>query len=351
MLDWRQLVHLSDAELACLDIAEVNLACAQGLPGTENLNIPLCLETLHQWAKHVRQYTKRVSRQFEHNRQDYENSWAYFRILALATTLYKDLGLRYNEERMANLDADDFFKNAQDIFIHGALLGSGGTCTSMPVVYVALGRRLGYPLRLVTTHAHLFARWDEPGGECFNIECTSRGLHTYPDEPYLNWPRKVEPRWVQEGCYLKSKTPREELSLHLETRACCWRHNGCFREAAQAFAWEYAVSPHIRIFQNGLIVTLDQWYRKLKENWPPLFPLIYLDPPAPRFPNLDGSIEHDMIYLEAVDFLLSHRVHKREWWEPMRQRPGYRPPTLPSRITVQYPADPDRAPIRFILSA
>ncbi len=349
MLEWRQLVHLSDAELACLDVAEVNLACAQGLPGTENLNIALCLETLHQWAKYVRQYTKRVARQFERNRQDYENSWAYFRVLAMATALYQDLGLRYNEERMANLDAKDFFKNAQDVFIHGALSGQGGTCTSLPVVYAAVGRRLGYPLRLVTSHAHLFARWDEPGGERFNIEA-SRGLNTFPDEYYLNWPRKVRPEWVQIGWHLKSRTPREELSFFLNTRAECWSDNGRFREAAESMAWAHAVAPHIRMARNGLILTLDRWYRKLKEMWPVHFPPVTMNFPPPRFPRLGDNIEHNMIYLEAMDFLLGDRVYNRQWWEPMRRSPEYRPPTLPTRITVQYPPNPDEAPMRLLFN-
>ncbi len=34
-------------------------------------------------------------------------------------------------------------------YIHSVLTGFGGTCASLPVLYVAIGRRLGWPLYLV----------------------------------------------------------------------------------------------------------------------------------------------------------------------------------------------------------
>jgi len=64
----------------------------------------------------------------------------------------------YNKQRVRDVD----FKNSRDLFLHG-MVGSdnGGTCVSMPVLYVAVGRRLGYPMRLVLAKAHVFARWDD----------------------------------------------------------------------------------------------------------------------------------------------------------------------------------------------
>jgi hypothetical protein len=51
------------------------------------------------------------------------------------------------------------------LFLHGLTQGRGGTCLSMPVAYVAVGRRLGYPLKLVTAKGHLFARWESLDGK------------------------------------------------------------------------------------------------------------------------------------------------------------------------------------------
>ncbi len=46
----------------------------------------------------------------------------------------------------------------------------------MPVLYVAIGRRLGYPLELVTTKGHVFACWED-SNDRFNIEGTNEGLN------------------------------------------------------------------------------------------------------------------------------------------------------------------------------
>ena len=48
---------------------------------------------------------------------------------------------------------------------------------------VAIGG-LGYPLWLVQTLNHCFARWEEPGRERFNIECTCPGFVSNSDEHY-----------------------------------------------------------------------------------------------------------------------------------------------------------------------
>ena len=60
----------------------------------------------------------------------------------------------------------------------------------MPVLYIAIGRRLGYPLKLVTTKAHLFIRW-ESATDRFNVEATGRGMNRYDDEHFKHWPFPV----------------------------------------------------------------------------------------------------------------------------------------------------------------
>ena len=83
----------------------------------------------------------------------------------MTVVVQEDFKVRYNPARAnasgADSAIDGFFQNSRDIFLHGLLSGERtGTCSSMPVLYAALGRRLGYPLKLVTTKGHLFVRWD-----------------------------------------------------------------------------------------------------------------------------------------------------------------------------------------------
>lgn len=45
-----ELAALSDAELAQVDIARMNLICAQGIPGSESLDADAVLKLLDEWA-------------------------------------------------------------------------------------------------------------------------------------------------------------------------------------------------------------------------------------------------------------------------------------------------------------
>jgi hypothetical protein len=56
---WVDLVGKDPEQLKRVGIAEMNLLCAEGLPGAENFDIPECLATLDRWAAHVRSETIR----------------------------------------------------------------------------------------------------------------------------------------------------------------------------------------------------------------------------------------------------------------------------------------------------
>jgi len=118
-----------------------------------------------------------------------------------------------------------FFGNSRDLFIHGMTSGEQqGTCASMPVLYVAIGRRLGYPLKLVECKDHLFVRWED-AKERFNIEGTGSGLNCYPDQEYMEWPRPISKEELAAGMYMKSLSPKRELAVFLELRSLCLEQN------------------------------------------------------------------------------------------------------------------------------
>jgi hypothetical protein len=110
------------------------------------------------------------------------------------------------------------------------------------VLYVALGRRLGYPLKLVSTKAHLFLRWDSPP-ERFNIEGTSKGLNTYDDEFYRKWPFPITESEITEEGFLSSMTAAQELATFLTFRGMCLEEAGHLAEALQAHTAAYRLAP------------------------------------------------------------------------------------------------------------
>jgi hypothetical protein len=252
----RELLDLSSEQLERCDIGLMNLLCAEGLRGAEALNLTECREMIASMARRVEYETRRHLYKFRESPKDYNHSEAYFRSLTLISVLQQDFGVCYNPERIQPggvLEPSHlFFANSRDVLIHGLLTGKrGGTCSSLPVLYVAVGRRLGYSLFLVSTKGHLFARWDD-GGERLNIEGSGIGLNCYSDDHYRRWPFPVSAEEEQTERYFKALKPAEELAIFLSIRASCLSAAGAFVEAVRARAQALRLVPGSIAYQRLL---------------------------------------------------------------------------------------------------
>jgi hypothetical protein len=82
--------------LAKCDIALVNLLCAEGLRGSENLNLSNCLAMFDKMAKAVDSNVTKYHHQFQENPENFNNSEGYFKMMMLATVLQQDFRTHYN---------------------------------------------------------------------------------------------------------------------------------------------------------------------------------------------------------------------------------------------------------------
>jgi hypothetical protein len=239
-----ELVSLSEECLSQFDIAQVNLICALGLPGTEWMDLTFCLSTIDQMAEQVGRRTRCGFNRFAYAPERWDHSPGIFRIHVLVSTLQKEFGIRYNPAKIP-LEVPLL---AQDTFLFGIIQGQGGTCGSLPVLFAAVGRRLGYPLKLVSAACtnrwmHLFVRWDDPAGERFNIEVSNEGFSCPPDDYYRHDNYKSPPGWEESGSILKSQLPREELAGFLNERAACWEQVGQKHLELESRRWAAALAP------------------------------------------------------------------------------------------------------------
>lgn len=245
-----ELLAVPAAQLERIDIALINVLCAEGLPGAGGLDPRGILSTLDAWARRVDSETARHFYRFQRNPSEFSNSEGYFRALMLVVVTQEDFGVRYNPARIADPASpepnDVFFADSRDLFLHGiASPRAMGTCISMPVFYAAIGRRLGYPIRLALAKNHLFARWEgRAQGDRFNIETTSRGLSTPGDDHYATWPYPMTDQEVRSGRYLRSLAPAEEFSVFLQTRGHCLRAAGRTGEAMAAYRQARSRAPN-----------------------------------------------------------------------------------------------------------
>ena len=237
-----ELLALSPAQLDKVDLARMNLLCAGGLRGSEKLDVEQVISRLEAWAAHVESETKRNLHRFAENPKEYENSLPHYRMMMLATVLQQDFSTQYNPERAAPQlrgevePSERFFANSRDVFIHGLIDDEHyGTCSSMPVLYVAVAQRLGYPVNLAAANGHLYVRYEDGVGH-INVEATSVGFNIFPDEYYRQWPRPLSEEEVKTYGKLRAQTKAEALGAFLSIRAGVLTSAKRFDEAAEAWA-------------------------------------------------------------------------------------------------------------------
>ena len=235
---------LPEEELAKFDIAYVNLVCAEGLNGSEDLDIPACLRSLDEIAGFVKANTAANIQVYGCDPSAYANSESQFRALAMVTFAVKGYGIQYNPDRIERADAlspnDVFFRDSKDIFLHGLLQRQPrmGTCTSLPVFWVALGRRLNYPLSLSNTLLHFFTRWEDASGK-FDFEGSQNGCGIHDDAYYKGFPVQTDDAKIEYLGLLQSFSRKGELMHFLLSRgACLTAHK---RDAEATRAYELAV--------------------------------------------------------------------------------------------------------------
>ena len=236
-----ELVELPRSKLLASDIALLNLCAAQGLPGLDDINPDDILNRLDEWAYQVQFEIVRHLYRLDPNSSEppteysYGNSLPRFIYWFLLQVLQEDCGVEYHPDRKFNPD----FCQPQDLFIHGIVSenGQGGTCASMPVVYVAVGQRMGLPISLVETKGHLFFRWDDATGttlewenpklnlwvppDRFNVEGAGEGIAYYDDAYYMQWPELWNEADADHGRYLRSLANDEAFASFLVQRAEC----------------------------------------------------------------------------------------------------------------------------------
>lgn len=238
----KELLALSPAELEGCDIALMNLLCATGLKGAEGLDVQKCLKTLDGWTEQIKWETQRHEYRYNEHKADFQNSYGRYRMMMLGTVLAQDLRIRYNPTLAKELldgktPTLGWASDAKNFFIHG-LLGEKheGTCATMPLLYVAIGKRLGYPVTMAGAKIHLYVRYGEPNGGHFNVEATmTDGFLTPPDEDYKTGIFASTPEEIRDYGWLRPMSNAELLSQFLNNRGTCLGIMRRYSEAKEMF--------------------------------------------------------------------------------------------------------------------
>ncbi|MEM8739667.1 MAG: hypothetical protein AAGG38_14485 [Planctomycetota bacterium] len=206
---------------------------------------------------------------YEDHAEHYQHSEARFRAEWLVNVLQQDIGVHYHAGMVPAGEKVPPFKTSKETFIHGLLdhgdakQAFGGNCVALPVIYAAVGRRLGYPIKLVNSREHVFCRWMGDGqqnpawrGE-FNFDGAGNGFSIDPDDFYMSWPSESTPTQAKVYDWFKPLTARQELALFLMSRGHVQREAGRDFNAAQvsytlaASLWPTNRNPLVFMRSNG----------------------------------------------------------------------------------------------------
>lgn len=233
------------------DIALLNLVVTPGLPPSDRARIiGESLNTLDEWAKAIAAETYRNRHHYQKNPKEFGNE-AGWKMAMMCSVLGKDFKVRYDPSLTSadrqNTSNDKFFANPDSIFLTGCLGDSRiGTCASLPVLYVALGRRMGYPMHLVAAKGHLFARGDDGKGTRVNLEASnSGGYSSYPDSHYRTWPHPLSRLEEERGGYLINLTALQCLAIFLTSRTACLESKGQRADAIATASAAFRLAPNL----------------------------------------------------------------------------------------------------------
>lgn len=138
-------------------------------------------------------------------------------IRALNTYYYKLYGIRYDNS------ADSRTKR-QNFFLHNTLDTRQGNCLSIPMLYMAVAQRLGYPVYAVTAPDHSFVRFVDPRLKEQNIELSASAGYS-PDEDYA-FNLNISQKAIRNGAYLRTLSRRHYLGVLLLQNALAFEEQG-----------------------------------------------------------------------------------------------------------------------------
>ena len=147
-----------------------------------------------------------------------------YRIRALNTYLFMRLRIEYDL-------SDPQARKPQNRWLNGMLDTKRGSCVTMPLLYLAVAQRLGYPVYPVNIPLHTFLRYVDPRLKKQNIEATGGGGYV-PNGEYIEVFR-ISKRAMDSGAYLRTMTYREFLGDLIAQNGVYWGMRGDYEKAAR----------------------------------------------------------------------------------------------------------------------
>ena len=127
----------------------------------------------------------------------------------------------------------------------------------MPLLYLSLAQRLGYPVYPDSAPQHLFLRYVDPNLGMQNIEATGGGGYS-SDEAYIN-DMEIPSRGIETRAYLKTMSYKNLVAELFNENAIYWAKNHNAPKAMRYFEEAITLNPD----NAGVYENLGNYYLEL----------------------------------------------------------------------------------------
>jgi len=173
------LMAKTPEEIFQIDLGTIFLACLGGLPGTDVINLDHARTRIDALANLVKKQTDQAIASYRKANPKFQIT-PEFQAYIMVRTLQEEYRNAHQElsRYPVSLINEMLQRNRPDeLFFHGMADQAEPPSIGNPVLFVAVGQQLGYPIKLVAAPGHLFARWESFDGKTlFDIQETSDGM-------------------------------------------------------------------------------------------------------------------------------------------------------------------------------
>jgi len=208
-----------------IDLTLANWLVAADIPEFRGVSREAYFAQLDAMTEHVRQDMEGMQRAGWHGTNPNDPDTRCCRFCSAIIRLRLTYSEEFRQEDLTVAQTKALYSDANNIFLAGLLRSRHGSCVSMPLIYLVIGRRLGLPVHLVTVGKHCFIRWEQPGYR-MNIEptITEKIAMTPDDSVYLDV-EKITGDHLS-GNQLRNLTAREVVAELFFARAGYWIAKG-----------------------------------------------------------------------------------------------------------------------------
>lgn len=173
-------------------------------------------------------------------------------IRALNSWYYRAYGVQYDKSPNAREKQENFFLN-------GIIDNKRGQCVTLPMLYMVVAQRLGYPVYPVTAPEHTFLRYVDPALKEQNIDLSSGAGYSSDAEYAYNL--NISPQGIKSGAYLRTLTKRQYLGVLLQQNAMVFSRRGNIDRAILYFEKAHELDPKNVYFAKNLS---NLWHHKVQ---------------------------------------------------------------------------------------